>query len=179
MQSKCSNLSPVSLVTVCLLLLVLATTCEAVDGSILIPAVAVPTMFIIMVVCPCVCVCILKLIGRKSRSIVTNNNNQRILIGPGQGSGAVRYIYYNWHEQGQLNSHQNTPTGEEQTLTAGGQPSSTDVNPTIFNSTHSHPTAPPSEVLTQQVDTQLPQAGLHEGEAPPRYEEAVKMEGYY
>ena len=47
----------------------------------------------------------------------------------------------------------NIHTGEEHTLTAGGQPSSTDVNTTVFNSTHFHPTAPPPEVLTQQVDT--------------------------
>lgn len=56
-----------------------------------------------------------------------------------------------------------------QSNTAGGQPSLS----TVTNSNEFQPTAPPPQVLTQQIETQLPHAGLYQGEAPPKYKDTI------
>ena len=127
MQSTSFNQSPVSLVTVCLLLLVLATSCKA-EGEINPASVAVPIAVILGV--PVICLIVVFTIAY----IVSRSKPPPIRT----STTAVQRIQFSYA----INS-QNTG------------------------------------MIPKQVEIQLPQAGLHEGEAPPRYEEAVTMEGYY
>ena len=123
-----------------LVLLGLATRCEALNNGATAGVAVAVVMSPVIFVCMClVCTCLCIVIMCKQNFDTTNSH----------------FVGHGW-----LGDY---------THTAGGQ----SVN-------NFHPTVPPpSGVMTQQVDTQLPQAGLHEGEAPPRYEEAITMEGHY